>query len=190
MSVKIDPMACKRLGSQLEEESSAKRLKQQDSGSGESQSDSLQCKLLQNEDSEGSANNGFTRTGFSESGSVEHVVSNDSFVMPPPDADEGGINNEQPCLSPGKQGQDSAAAIVISQSLDSNSLPDGKQSTESSQINSLCTSSSSQQSLCLELGKDLLAARKPEQGMYMYIQHWHAGKYQLVTMFRAVGKLC
>ncbi|KAL5463445.1 hypothetical protein EMCRGX_G032340 [Ephydatia muelleri] len=142
-SVKIDPMACKRLGSQLEEESSAKRLKQQDSGSGESQSDSLQCKLLQNEDSEGSANNGFTRTGFSESGSVEHVVSNDSFVMPPPDADEGGINNEQPCLSPGKQ--------------------DGKQSTESSQINSLCTSASSQQSLCLELGKDLLAARKPEQ---------------------------
>lgn len=147
----------------MEDESSAKRLKQQDSGSGDSQNDTstLQSKLIRNEDSEGSLNNGFAGASFSDSGSVVHVVSNDSFVMTSPDGEEGGVVNEQPLVT---QGQD-AASIVITQMLDSKSLPDGKQSTESGQANNQCPSSSSQQSLCSEPVKDLVAARKPEHGM-------------------------
>ena len=148
-----------------------KKVRQEDNVSASSQNEpsTVTCTQLEDDHPDAALNNGFTGdsvTGHADSLSVpvERSVSNDSFVVLPPeqgDLSVGGLL-EQPCLSPGKPSQD-AATVVTSQTLDSKPVTDGQHNDVSSQGDDQ-SPPSTQQVMCLESVK---AAKKPEQGMYM-----------------------
>ena len=120
---------------------------------------------LQDEQSLETSNNGYASvSGYSESsnGPVEHIVSNDCFVVPPPELEDmntlgsGSGPLQQPSLSPGKLGQNAEAEVAGQTLYNSQPLAIG---------NSSLDTEASQQSVCSETEKNVLAVKKPEPGM-------------------------